>query len=141
MLTVLPTPAPPNSPTALGEGADEIDDLDTGFQQLFGGGLLVVAGRLAVNRHLLFLADRAAFVDGITQYVHDAAQGFFTDRYRYRGAGVADAEAAAQTFGGPHGNGTYHTVTQLLLDFEDDVLFLDVEGIISARHPAGIRRQ
>src|SRR5690606_11393752 len=68
---------------ALGEGADQVDNLDTGFQQFGGSGLLGEGRSLAVDRHALFLADGATLVDRVAQYVHDAAEGFFTHRYGY----------------------------------------------------------
>jgi len=43
MLTVLPTPAPPNQPdlAALGERHQQINDLDAGDQQVLAAGLLL----------------------------------------------------------------------------------------------------
>src|SRR5690606_33784666 len=68
--------------TALGERADQVDYLDTGFQQVVAACLIGIARRSAVDFPLLFFTDGTGFVDGVAQYVHDPAQGRFTDRYR-----------------------------------------------------------
>src|SRR3546814_19830962 len=43
---------------ALGERADQVDDLDAGFQQIGRGSLLVIARRLTVDHPLTLLAAR-----------------------------------------------------------------------------------
>ncbi len=76
--------------TALGERADQVDNLDAGFQQLVAASLFGIGRRSAVDGPALFFADRAGFVDGVTQDVHDATQGLLADRYGDTGAGVDD---------------------------------------------------
>jgi len=83
-----------------------------------------------VNRHSFLFTDGAALVDGSAQYVHDAAEGFDTHRHRYRRAGVLYIQTPAETFSGPQRNGAYHTVTQLLLNFQGYLSIIDSQRII-----------
>src|SRR5690606_11045500 len=66
---------------ALGERADQVDNLDTGFQQVAAASLFGIGRRGTVDAPLLFMLDRTGFVDGLTQDVHDTAQGAGTNRY------------------------------------------------------------
>ena len=55
------------------KGTYQVDNLDTGFEQLGGSRKFVECGGLAVNRHPLFLADRPHLVDRPSKNIHDAA--------------------------------------------------------------------
>src|SRR5690606_20596822 len=118
----------------LGEGADQVDDLDTGFQQIGTTGLLGIAGRRAVDAPLLVALNRAGFVDRLAQYVHDAAQGACTNRYGNGLAGVGHVQATLEAFGATHGDGTDDAVTQLLLDFQGGCCADDFQRVIDVRH-------
>ena len=59
---------------ALGEGADQVDDLDARLEHLGRGGLVLEGGRGAVDGVALLGIDRALAVDGLAQHVEDAAQ-------------------------------------------------------------------
>jgi hypothetical protein len=103
---------------ALGEGADQVDDLDAGFQQLLRRRELVVGRWLAVDRRGARLIDRAALVDGCAQHVHDAAQGGLAHRHRDGGAGVLDHHAATQAVRRTQRDGAHDAVAELLLHLE-----------------------
>ncbi len=120
--------------TALGERADQVDYLDTGFQQVVAARLLGVRRRSAVDFPLLFFADRASFVDRVAQHVHDPAQGRFTDRYGDGLASTGDVQTTLQTFGRAHGDGTHHTVAQLLLNFQGGFGANYFQRFINTRH-------
>ncbi|MNS75211.1 hypothetical protein D3C72_1087150 [compost metagenome] len=91
---------------------------------------------------LFFVLDRAGFVDGTTQHVHDAAQRTVANRHGDGGAGALDRHAAAQAVGRTQGNGTHHAVAQLLLHFEGQALlgkrrvagFFQHERVVHLRH-------
>jgi hypothetical protein len=123
MLTVLPTPAPPNRPTLppLAKRTDQVDHLDPGFQQVDRWRQFVELRRELVDFTTLFGGNRPGFVDRPTENVHDATDRRIADRNRNAGAGVVDLHAAAQAIGRPHGNRADDAVTQLLLDFEHQV--------------------
>ena len=59
---------------AFGERAHQVDDLDAGFQQLGRRRQLLERRRVAMDRHRLFRADRAGFVDRPAEHVHDPAE-------------------------------------------------------------------
>lgn len=87
----------------------------------------------------LFFADGTGFVDRIAQYVHDPAQGRFTDRHGDGSTSAVHVQATLEAFGGTHRNGTNHAVAQLLLDFQGGFNALNLQGFIDARH--GIARE
>src|SRR3569623_520818 len=124
---------------AFGERADQIDDLDAGFKQHGGGRLLFEARCLAVDGPAVFFTDGTGCVDGLAEHVHDAAEGFDTDRHLDGRAGAGDAETALQAVGGTHGDGTHHAVTQLLLHLEGQAGVRDVQRVIDLGH--GITRK
>ncbi len=109
--------------TALGERADQVNNLDAGFQQFHRRRQFVETGSRLVNATLLVVLDRASFVDGTAQHVHDAAERAGADGHRDRGARAGDFHAATQTVAGAQRNGTHHAVAQLLLHFQRQTLF------------------
>ncbi|MCY1503454.1 hypothetical protein D9M68_375790 [compost metagenome] len=119
---------------AFGEGADQVDYLDAGFQQLVATRLLGVGRSVAVDYPALFFADGAGFVDGVAQHVHDAAQGRFTDRDSDGSASVGDVQATLEAFGRTHCDGTNHAVAQLLLDFQGGFDAADFQRVVDVRH-------
>src|SRR5690606_32054995 len=104
--------------TALGERADQVDNLDAGFQQLDRRRELCEGRSQCVDGTALVGVDRTDVVDRTAENVHDSAQGATTDGHRDGSAGAGDGHAAAQAVGRAHGDGAYNAVTQLLLDFE-----------------------
>src|SRR5699024_1124123 len=116
------------------EGADQVDNLDAGFQQVAAASLIGIAGSGAVDAPLLFMLDRAGFVDRLAQYVHDAAQGASTYRYGHSGTGVVDIQATLHTVRSPHGDGTDNAVAQLLLDFQGSFRADNFQRVIYVRH-------
>src|SRR6185369_10624738 len=127
---------------ALGERADQVDNLDAGFQQIDGGRQFVELRRSGVDRTQFVAVDRTGFVDRATEHVHDATEGTHTDRHGNRSTGVVDLHATTQTVGRTHGDGTNHAVTQLLLYFEGQAVFrhavcfrsIELEGVVDLRH-------
>ncbi len=79
----------------LGNRHDQVDNLDTGFQQLDRGRLFGIKRRLAVDRHVLVSFYRARLVDGVTQHIHDPTQGALTHRNGDRCTGIGHAQAPA----------------------------------------------
>ncbi|MNX53632.1 hypothetical protein D3C86_843330 [compost metagenome] len=104
--------------TAFGERANQVDNLDAGFQQVVAACLFSERRRWTVNAPTLFSSDWTCFVDRVAQNVHDPAQSRFTDRYGDGCARVDNVQTALQAFGGTHRNGTNHAVAQLLLNFQ-----------------------
>src|SRR5574344_2812563 len=120
--------------TALGEGADQVDHLNAGFQQFLRGGQFVVRRSLAVDRGAQGLIHRTALVDGVTQHVHDTAQGSFTHGHSDGVAGIRDHQAALQTVGRTQRNGTHHAVTELLLHFQSQGRAFELQRVVHLGH-------
>ena len=120
--------------TTLGERADQVDNLDAGFQQVVAACLFSEGRRFTVDTATLFFTDRASFVDRVAQDVHDTTQGCLTDRYRDGSLGVDNIQTALQTFGRAHRNGTNHAVAQLLLNFQGGFRALYFQRVVNTRH-------
>ncbi|CRM87626.1 hypothetical protein [Pseudomonas sp. 22 E 5] len=121
--------------TAFGERANQVDNLDTGFEQIVAASLFGKRRCWTVNAPALFGVDRASFVNRVAQYVHDPAQGRFTDRYGDGSASVKHTQTTFQAFGGTHCNGPYHTVAQLLLNFQSGAgIALYFQSVVDARY-------
>ncbi len=119
---------------ALGERADQVDHLDTGFEQ-FGRGRQIVEGwSLLVDFARFGLVDRARFIDRAAQHVHDTAERRLADRHADARARVAYRQTAAQTFRRTQTDGPDHAVAQLLLDFERQFGAVHNERVINLRH-------
>jgi hypothetical protein len=134
MLTVLPTPAPPNRPTLPPLANGQVDHLDAGFQQFLARAQLVVGRRLAVDLGGERLVDRAALVNRVAEHVHDAAERGLAYRYGDGGAGVGDQQAAAQAVGRAQRDGAHDAVAELLLHFKRQRRAFELERVIDAGH-------
>jgi RNase P/RNase MRP subunit p29 len=85
-----------------------------------------------VDGVFLFVRHRTAAIDGIAGHVEDATQHALAHRDGDGGAGVHDAHAALEALGGGHGDGARDAVTEVLLDFQGELLrlpgYLKVDG-------------
>ena len=106
---------------ALQEGLDQIDDLHAGLEHLGGRGLLVERRSEAVNRHSLFVFDRAQLIDRFADHVHHAAQRSAAHGHGNRSALVDGLHAAHHAVGGLHGDAAHAAFAQVLLHFKNDV--------------------
>ena len=124
---------------ALGEGGDEVDDLDAGLEHLGRGGLVLEAGRLAVDAVVGLGLDLALAVDGVAKHVEDAAEGRRTDGDGDGAAGVDRLGAACQAVGGGHRDAAHPVVAEVLLDLADERLALaqDLDRVEDRRQLAG----
>ena len=129
--------------TTLGEGADEVDDLDAGFEDLSGRILVNESRSGAVNGVALFGLGSLLVIAGVASDVEDTAEHFFTDGDGDRAAGVHGVHAALEAFGGNHGDGADPAVTEMALHFAGEacgltsLLEFDFEGVVDGRKLAG----
>ena len=105
---------------AFGIGRQKIDDLDArledlGIRRLFGIG----RGRL-MDGAGAFRRDRAGFVDGLADDVHDPAERTFADWHQDGLAGVGHGLAAGQALGHVHGDAAHGVLAEMLRDFEHE---------------------
>ena len=121
----------------LGEGADQVDDLEPGLQDLLAHVLLADGGRLAVDGVSLRIGRRHG-VDGIADDVEHPAQGRLAHRDGDRLAGAHHLVAAAQPVRRVHGDGADHAVAQILLDLQHQPAALagELQGIVGVREPS-----
>ena len=108
---------------ALGERADQVDNLDAGFEQFHGRGQFVELRCGLVNCAQLVARNRTRFVDRATQHVHDATQRTLTNRDRNRCTGAGNRHATTQAVGRTEGNRARHAITEKLLDLEGEAIF------------------
>src|SRR5205085_1188683 len=69
----------------------------------------------------LLVGDRAAFIDGVTGDIEDAAQHAFADGHADRIAGRGDFQAALEALGRTHRDAPYPALAEVLLHFEDEL--------------------
>ncbi|MNS96349.1 hypothetical protein D3C72_1306450 [compost metagenome] len=119
---------------ALGERAHQVDDLDAGFQQLGGRGLVFVRRSSTVDFPGVAGGDRAGFVDRTAEHVHDAAQGASADRHGDAALGVGGHQVALQAIGGAQRDAADHAVTELLLHFQGDFGVVHLQRVVHLRH-------
>src|ERR1700690_2569262 len=95
-----------------------------------------------MNRHSLVTCDWAEVVDGLTDYVHHAAQRSTADGNRDGATLVDGVHAAHHAVGGLHGDAAHAAFAEVLLDFQDDVdgsgngeaVTHHAQGLVNGRH-------
>ena len=97
--------------TTTSVGGEEVDDLDTGLQDLSGGRLVDERGRVGVDGEELVALDGTTLVNGLANDVHNAAKRRVTDGDTDGGTRVDDLLATDETFGTVHSNGTDRVLT------------------------------
>ena len=76
--------------------ADQIDDLDSGLQDLAGGLLILIGRRRTVDRPVIVGLDRFLVVDRFAEQVQDSSQIPLADRHADRSAGVLRRRSPCQ---------------------------------------------
>ena len=119
---------------ALGEGHQQIDDLDASDQEILAARLLVIGRGRTVNGQVFLGLHRAAVVLRYTEHIHDATERALAYRHLDRRAGGIDRESALQAFGCAHRDGAHHAVAQLLLHFERQFDIGEPQRLVDLRH-------
>ena len=125
---------------ALGVGGDEVHDLDACFQNLGGGFLLVISGRLAVDGPALLSLRRGKIVHRVSQQIEDAAQALIAHGHRDGAARIHGFRAAHKAVGAGHGDAAHNVVADVLRHLQRDGVgpVLHRDGIQQARQmPVG----
>ena len=112
-----------------GVGSEEVDNLDTGLQDLGGSGLVDERRGVGVNGEELDAVDGTALINGLADDVHDTAKGGGTDGDTDGGAGVDDLLATDETLGTVHGNGADRVLTEVSGDLEDETTTVEVNDL------------
>jgi len=106
---------------ALGYRHNQVDNLDTGLEQLRCRCLLFIRRRRPMNRHFFLGTNFAGVIDRPAKHIHDASQRFLSNRDRNGGAGIGNGHAALQTLRRTHRDRANNAIAQLLLNFERNV--------------------
>jgi len=115
-----------------GVGGEQVDDLNTGLQNLGGGGLLNEGGRVGMNRTEFDAFNGTPLVNWLTNDVHDTSQCTLPDRNLDGGTGVDNPLSPDETLGTVHGNGSDRVLTEVSSDLEDETAttkVLDFESV------------
>jgi peptide chain release factor 1 len=123
-----------------GVGGEEIDDLDTGDENLSSGGLLNELWGLAVNGSGMLGLDGTTLVNGVTSDVHDTAKSLRADGDGDGSTSVDSLSASDETLGTVHGNAADDTLSEMLRNLEDELLtvVLSLEGVENGRELGSI---
>ena len=94
--------------------AEQVNNLDAGFQHLGGGSLFLKIRRFPVDRQILHIRRRFFVVDRLTDDVKDTPERLLSYRYRDRRSGGDRLHPAHQTVRRSHRDALYGVVTQML---------------------------
>ena len=108
---------------ALGIRAQQVDDLDAGFQNGTGCGLFIKGRRLAVNGHLFLGLHIPQSVNGLSQDIEHAPQNVFAHWRLDRLARIHGFHAPHQAVCAAHGNAADCVRTNALCHFHCQVRF------------------
>ena len=126
---------------AFGERRDEVHDLQAGFEYFDLGGLLLEAGRIAVNGPGDTAIDLFQVVERLSEAVKQAAERRVSDGNGHRPAGVDHIHAADESLGGTQGKTTRPAIAHVLLHLEHQLVagYFGFEGVVDGGHV--IRRE
>ena len=80
------------------------------------------------------MTNRTAFINGVAQHVHDAAQRGLTNGHCNGSARVGDHQTTTETVRRTQRNGTHDAIAQLLLHFQCQGRAFQLEGVIHLGH-------
>jgi peptide chain release factor 1 len=111
--------------------SQQVDNLDTGNEDLSGGGLLGELRGVGVDGGVLGGLDGTTLVNGVTSDVHDTTEGTGTDGNHDGVAGIENLLTTDETFGTVHGNAADNVLTQMLGNLQHQLVSVvfGVEGI------------
>lgn len=78
---------------------EQVDDLDTGDQDLSSGGLVSEGRGIGVDGESLGGLDGSTLINWVTSNVHDTTEGSWTDWHRDGGSSVGCTVTTDETFG------------------------------------------
>ncbi|EKD29469.1 MAG: hypothetical protein ACD_78C00393G0003 [uncultured bacterium (gcode 4)] len=114
--------------------SDEINDFDTGFEDFCLSWELSEIGSFAMNREFIVRFWCGELIDRISEDIKHTTENLWTNRDADRGFGCDNFETTLDPVSWVHSDTSDDTVTELLLDFEDEFRrsTLDFEGIVDS---------
>ena len=127
--------------SAFGVGGQQVDDLDTGLEDVHHGALVLERGGLAVNRPLLAGLHRPLLVDGVAQDVEHAAQHALAHGDGDGRAGGGDGHAAAQALAGGEHDAAHRVAAHMLGHLHDlpAAVQLHLQSLLQLRQGAAVK--
>src|SRR5207248_4953356 len=131
---------------AFRERTNQIDDFDSGFEDLDFCVLIGQFRRWAVNRIALGEFHGAAIIDGFAGDIEQTPEHAFANGHADRTAGIVHAHPALQTFGRRHGDRPDPAFAEMLLHLESELgrvavdFVLDLERVINFRQRFRVRK-
>ncbi len=104
---------------SLHKRTDEIDGLDTGFEDFRLGGLLIECRRGAMNRTFRFCNHVFLTIDDGSQHIEHPSEHNLADRHGNRSAKSRDIHPSPDTIRRPHSDGAHAIAAQMLMHFRD----------------------
>ena len=119
--------------TALEEGLDEVDNLDTCEKDFLAGGQVLEAWGLTVDAIAFLVCGVGHTVDGLTNHVEEATVDVLAHRHRDGTSEHLYHGAALQTVGAVHSNGAHGVFANVLLAFQNNFSAIGtyhLEGVV-----------
>ena len=109
----------------------EIDDLDSGDQELLAGALVYEQGGVSMDGESKVGVDGAAVIDGLANNVDDSSEGLWPDGDHNGVSGVFHSLSSYETVGSVKGDAPDLGVSEMLGDLEHESVFgsLDLKGV------------
>ena len=102
---------------ALCIGADQVNDLDAGFQQFRRRFLFIESRGRAVDGPMLYPGGGRLFINRFTQQVEHTAKARIANGNLDRPAGIHGFGTAHKAIGGGHSNAAHHVIANMLGNF------------------------
>ena len=117
--------------TALCVGRNQVNDLDTRFQDLRRSLLLGIRGRISVNTPFFLCLGLRTVINSLTQKIKDSAECLFADRHRNACSRIHSLHASGHTVRGGHGDTADNVIAHLACNLANHLraLMLDLDGI------------
>ncbi len=120
---------------------EQVDDLDSGFENLDLGRLFHELGGLAVNRQVVLGYAGSGLVHRTADDVEDPPKRGLAHRHHDRLARVRHGHAPDETVGGVHGDRSHSGLTEMLGNLEHEVFLFVRDGRVLHRERVKDRRQ
>ena len=109
--------------TTFGIGGQQVNDLNSGFQNFYHRALICKSGWIAVNTPLFSLRQRVAAINNITRYIKEPTQSTVAHRHLYSAAFGSHFHVPAQSLTGGKHNAAYGVAAHMLGNLHHAFLF------------------
>jgi hypothetical protein len=107
-------------------GSEEVDNLDTGLENLSSGRLVDEWWRVSVDGETLDADNGTTLVNGLANDVHDTAESGLADGDEDGRTSIDDLLATNETLSTVHGNGTDGVLSEMGSNLENEAATVEV---------------